>query len=106
MRPHRQNEPMFDKLFDWMKKNEPPEEAPPATGDLTPEAKQALVREWYAMLGVPEGSDLATCRRAWKQLLAKYHKDLISEDDDAQQEASRMTQRINEAYRGLQDELF
>ncbi|CCQ91747.1 hypothetical protein NITGR_80003 [Nitrospina gracilis 3/211] len=97
---------MFDKLFDWMKKNEPSKEAPPETAELTPEAKQALIKNWYATLGVPEGSDLGTCRRAWKQLLAKYHKDLISEDDDAQQEASRMTQRINEAYRGLQDELF
>jgi len=96
---------MLDRFLDWLKKNTPEEEGPPPT-EVTPEAKARVIREWYETLGVPEGSDLATCRRAWKQLLAKYYKDLISDNEEAKQNASRMTHRINEAYRGLQDELF
>ncbi|CAI2717381.1 J domain-containing protein [Nitrospina watsonii] len=97
---------MLDRFLDWIKKNTPEEDPSPQLGDITPEAKEAVIREWYATLGVPEGSDLNACRRAWKQQLAHYHKHLISDDEAAKQEASRLTQRINEAYRGLQDELF
>jgi DnaJ-domain-containing protein 1 len=96
---------MLDRFFDWLRKNTPEDQGPPPT-ELTPEVKAEVIRQWYATLGVPEGSDLGTCRRAWKQLLARYHKDLISDNAVAKQEASRMTQRLNEAYRGLQDELF
>jgi DnaJ-domain-containing protein 1 len=56
---------------------------------------------YYANLGVPYGSDLATVRRAWKRLVRKYHPDIHSEDPEKRRVANELTQGLNRAYEEL-----
>ncbi len=65
-----------------------------------------LKSQYYSDLGVPEGSDLKELRVAWKRGLNHYHKDLTSENLDHKKIATKMTRRLNEAYRALEKELF
>ena len=69
-------------------------------GDKDPELAQ-----YYANLEVPYGSDLETVRKAWKQLLRKYHPDLHSQDPDKQKLSNELVQEINSAYRELEKRL-
>lgn len=60
---------------------------------------------YYANLEVPYGSDLATVRRAWKQLLRKYHPDLHSNDPEKVRIANELVQGLNQAYEALERRL-
>jgi len=68
-------------------------------------ARSEIQLEWFHDLEVPPGSDLKTVRRAWKQQLARHHRDLMSEDVETKRRATLATNRINTAYRALQDAL-
>ena len=63
------------------------------------------IREYYAMLEIPHGSDLETARKAWKRLLRKYHPDFHSQDHEKQALAGEITQRLNEAFRAIEEHL-
>jgi DnaJ-class molecular chaperone len=52
----------------------------------------------YANLEIPCGSDFRTVKKAWKQMLKKYHPDLHSRDKKKQQTATRLTQGLTTAY--------
>ena len=53
---------------------------------------------YYANLEIPCGSDFRTVKKAWKQMLKKYHPDLHSRDKKKQQTATRLTQGLTTAY--------
>ncbi len=55
----------------------------------------------YANLEIPCGSDFRTVKKAWKQMLKKYHPDLHSRDKKKQQTATRLTQDLTTAYNEL-----
>ena len=75
----------------------------------------AALTEDFAVLRVLPGVPLEYCKKAWKQLLKKYHPDLISDDqtspyiqdddtaqDKARQEAAAIVRRINRSYKRIE----
>ena len=64
-----------------------------------------VLAQYYANLEVPYGSDLKTVRKAWKDLLRKYHPDLHSNDAKKKDVARQLTQELNHAYGELEKHL-
>ena len=56
-------------------------------------------RTYYEILGVPRGAALARIKRAYKQLVRKYHPDVARD----KQAAHRLFIQITEAYQALSD---
>ncbi len=56
-------------------------------------------RTYYEILGIPRGATLARIKRAYKQLVRKYHPDVASD----KQTAHRLFIQITEAYQALSD---
>lgn len=67
--------------------------------------KDSELAKYYANLEVPYGSDLETVRRAWKQLVRKYHPDYHSENLEKQEMANKLVQELNHAYKELEKRL-
>lgn len=61
--------------------------------------------DYYANLELPPGASHQEVKRAWKQLMKKYHPDLHSTDPKKREIANELTRRLNEAYRVLDKEL-
>lgn len=57
---------------------------------------------YYANLEIPYGSDLATVRAAWKDLMKKYHPDLHGADPEKQKLAGEITARLTRACQELE----
>ena len=57
---------------------------------------------YYANLEVPYGSDLNTVKAAWKRLLKKCHPDLYANDPSKKEIATKLTSKLNEAYREIE----
>ena len=101
---------MFKKLSNWLRTR-----ARPGAENETTQPKQTLqsptlvqpenLEKWYQVLEVGPSSDLRAVRTAWKQQLARHHRDLMSEDVETKRRATLATNRINTAYRALQDAL-
>ncbi|RMH86233.1 MAG: hypothetical protein D6681_15885, partial [Calditrichaeota bacterium] len=53
--------------------------------------------EYYANLEVPYGSDLPTVRRAWRNLLRRYHPDRFPDDPQRQALANELIKQLNHA---------
>lgn len=58
----------------------------------------------YEVLGVPFGADEATIKRAYKELVKKYHPDQYA-DSPLRDLASEKLQEVNQAYDTLMNEL-
>jgi hypothetical protein len=56
------------------------------------------LRQDYANLEVPFGSDIETVRRSYKTLMLKYHPDKHGGDPQAQKIALEITKKINESF--------
>lgn len=67
--------------------------------------RDSELAKYYANLEVPYGSDLETVRRAWKQLVRKYHPDFHSENPEKQEIANKLVQELNHAYKELEKRL-
>ena len=64
-------------------------------------------KEAYEILGVKENHDMDTIKKAYRQLIRKYHPDIISsqnKDESYMEEATSKTQEINQAYQVIKDE--
>ena len=98
---------MFKKLSKWLRggggTDSPPKSEQEAQSAAP--ARPEIQNEWFRVLGVSPGSDLKTVRAAWKQQLARHHKGLLSEDIETKRRATLAMNRINAAYRALQDAL-
>lgn len=70
-----------------------------------PPNRDAELAKYYANLEVPYGSDLETVRRAWKQLVRKYHPDFQSGNPEKQEIANKLVQELNHAYKQLEKRL-
>ena len=57
----------------------------------------------YSVLGVPDGAEPATVRRAYLQLAREHHPDLHP-DGAPRSRAERRMQEVNEAWAVLSDE--
>ena len=69
---------------------------PPRPG--TPEAQ--LV-EWYRVLDLSVGADLAQIKSSYRQLMRKYHPDMHAANPQKQKAANELSMRVTTAYNGL-----
>jgi len=69
---------------------------PPRPG--TPEAQLA---EWYRVLDLSVGADLAQIKSAYRQLMRKYHPDMHAGNPQKQKAATELSMRVTAAYNGL-----
>jgi DnaJ-domain-containing protein 1 len=67
---------------------------------LNPEYVRQL-QTWYARLETPYGSDAATVRRAFRDLMRRYHPDRFTDDPEREAKATRLSQELTVAYEGL-----
>ena len=75
-------------------------------GDLPANATQLLygshdakpLRQYYANLESPYGSDLATVKKNYRRLMRKYHPDRHSGDPEREKLATELSQELTRAY--------
>ena len=79
------------------------EDAEGGAGGSTLDPEEAALARNYANLEVPYGSDLATLRAAWRQLMKKYHPDLHARDPEKRKIANDLTARLTQAYRDIEE---
>jgi DnaJ like chaperone protein len=63
--------------------------------------KQTTVKEAYKILGASKNDDMKTIKKKYRELVRKYHPDIIKaqgKDEAYLKEATQKTQEINEAY--------
>jgi DnaJ-domain-containing protein 1 len=73
---------------------------PPRPG--TPEAQ---VAEWYKVLDLPMGAELAEIKSSYRKLMRKYHPDMHAGNPQKQKAANELSMRVTAAYNGLTDYL-
>ncbi|HOY67148.1 MAG TPA: J domain-containing protein [Candidatus Ozemobacteraceae bacterium] len=67
----------------------------PAGARREPDAR---LQRCYNRLEIPIGSDLATVRKAWKEMMKRYHPDRHGNDPEKLATATRLCQELTEAY--------
>jgi DnaJ-domain-containing protein 1 len=63
------------------------------------------VRQAYAALEVPYGSDFATVRKSYRALMRKYHPDRHTGSPEKQKAATELAQKLTAAYRLLEQRI-
>ncbi|MBN1945889.1 MAG: J domain-containing protein [Bradymonadales bacterium] len=63
-----------------------------------PLAYQARVRQAYARLELPYGSDRESVRKAYRRLMRRYHPDRHTGDPRREQIATEISQKLTDAY--------
>ena len=63
------------------------------------------VAKAYAALEVPAGSDFETVRKAYRNLMRKYHPDRHAATPEKQKAANELAQKLTESYRLLEKRL-
>jgi DnaJ-domain-containing protein 1 len=69
---------------------------PPRPG--TPDAQLA---EWYRVLDLSVGADMAQVKTSYRQLMRKYHPDMHAGNPQKQKAATELSMRVTAAYNGL-----
>ena len=63
------------------------------------------LRQYYANLEIPYGSDIQKAKNAWKQMMKQYHPDLHAKDPEKQQNATILAQELTNAFNGIKNAL-
>lgn len=71
---------------------------PPSKGHKT-------LRDYYANLEVPYGSDLETVKASYRSLMRKYHPDKHVSDDQSEKLATELSQELTVAYNAIESYL-
>ncbi len=66
---------------------------------------EKTIRDYYANLEVPYGSDLETVKESYRRLMRKYHPDKHAHDADAEALATQLTQELTLAYQAIESYL-
>lgn len=66
-----------------------------------PGSRDAQVAEWYRVLDLPVGADMAQIKSAYRQLMRKYHPDVHASSPQKQKAATELSMRVTTAYNGL-----
>ncbi len=74
-------------------------------GTQGPLAYVAKLRQAYARLEVPFGSDWETVRRSYRQLMRRYHPDRHTTDPERERIATEISQKLTTAYNLLEKHL-
>jgi DnaJ-domain-containing protein 1 len=70
-----------------------------------PGSSEAQLAEWYRILDLKPGADLAEIKGAYRQLMRKYHPDRHVGNPAKLKAANELTMRVNTAYNGLMSRL-
>jgi DnaJ-domain-containing protein 1 len=60
------------------------------------------LKEYYANLEVPFGSDLDTVKDSYRRLMRKYHPDKHSGDSEREALATHLSQELTQAYEAVE----
>jgi DnaJ-domain-containing protein 1 len=66
-----------------------------------PGTADAQLAEWYRILDLSAGADLAQVKSSYRQLMRKYHPDMHAGNPQKQKAATELSMRVTAAYNGL-----
>lgn len=66
-----------------------------------PGSTEAKVLEWYRVLDLQVGADMAQIKTSYRQLMRKYHPDMHAGSPQKQKAATELSMRVTTAYNGL-----
>lgn len=66
-----------------------------------PGSNEAQVLEWYRVLDLQVGDDMAKIKSSYRQLMRKYHPDMHAGNPQKQKAANELSMRVTTAYNGL-----
>lgn len=66
-----------------------------------PGSTEAQLAEWYKILDLQAGADLAQIKSSYRQLMRKYHPDMHAGNPQKQKAATELSMRVTTAYNGL-----
>ena len=68
-----------------------------------PGSADAQLAEWYRVLDLQPGADMAQIKTSYRQLMRKYHPDMHAGNPQKQKAANELSMRVTAAYNGLVD---
>jgi DnaJ-domain-containing protein 1 len=66
-----------------------------------PGSTEAQLLEWYRVLDLELGADMAQIKTSYRQLMRKYHPDMHAGSPQKQRAATELSMRVTTAYNGL-----
>ncbi len=66
-----------------------------------PGSTEAHLAEWYRVLDLQPGADMAQIKSSYRQLMRKYHPDMHAGNPQKQKAATELSMRVTTAYNGL-----
>ena len=66
-----------------------------------PGSADAQLAEWYRVLDLNPGAELAQIKTSYRQLMRKYHPDMHAGNPQKQKAATELSMRVTAAYNGL-----
>lgn len=66
-----------------------------------PGSNEAQVLEWYRVLDLQVGADMAQIKTSYRQLMRKYHPDMHAGNPSKQKAANELSMRVTTAYNSL-----
>ena len=66
-----------------------------------PGTHDAQLAEWYRVLDLDAGADMAQIKTSYRQLMRKYHPDMHAGNPQKQKAATELSMRVTTAYNGL-----
>ncbi|MEO6772937.1 MAG: J domain-containing protein [Kofleriaceae bacterium] len=66
-----------------------------------PGSSEAQLAEWYRVLDLQPGADMAQIKSSYRQLMRKYHPDMHAGSPQKQKAATELSMRVTTAYNGL-----
>lgn len=75
------------------------------TGRAGAPSEAVRIQKAYAALEVRQGADFETVRKAYRQLMRKYHPDHHTSTPEKQRAANEVAQRLTESYKLLEKTL-
>lgn len=66
-----------------------------------PGSTEAQLHEWYRVLDLQVGADMAQIKTSYRQMMRKYHPDMHAGNPQKQKAATELSMRVTTAYNGL-----
>ncbi len=66
-----------------------------------PGSSEAKAAEWYRVLDLQPGADMAQIKTSYRQLMRKYHPDMHAGNPQKQKAATELSMRVTTAYNNL-----
>jgi len=66
-----------------------------------PGSTEAQLFEWYRVLDLQVGADMAQIKTSYRQMMRKYHPDMHAGSPQKQKAATELSMRVTTAYNGL-----